>query len=103
MSQQVILALIPTLGPIIIGLIVYAYHIVYQRIPAQQRAALAQLILPLVQLIREAYAQATPAQRYAAATAFVNASFALLGLPAPDAAIVSAFIDFVFEQYGLKQ
>ncbi len=99
MNQQLIIALIPT----IVALIVYGYHIIWQRIPDRQRAALAQLILPLVQFIKESYAQSTPAQRYAAAVLFINDAFALLNLPAPDAAIVSEFIDFVFGKYGLKQ
>jgi hypothetical protein len=103
MNQQLLVSIAPYLGYVIIVLLVYVYHVIYQRLPAQQRAALAQLILPIVQLIKETYAQATPEQRIAAATAFINTSFALMGLPAPNAAVVSAFVDFIFEQYGIKQ
>jgi len=103
MNQQIVLALIPYVVPSVIGLIVYVYHQVWQRIPEKQRDALEQLALPIVQMVEQQYKDASPEQKKEAALHTISLAFTAFNLPEPDDAVINAFIESaVFEMNRLK-
>lgn len=106
MNQQIIIALMPYIVPSLIGLCVYIYHQVFQALPVKQQEALKQLELlamPAVQSVEQLYANATPADKKAAAIHAIELGFQLVGLPVPDDAVINTFIEAaVFEMNRLK-
>jgi LL-H family phage holin len=103
MNEQIILALMPYVVPSLIGLCVYIYHQVFQALPEKQREALEQLAAPAVQMVEQMYANIPPDQKKAAAIHAIELGFQAFKIPAPDDAIINAFIEAaVFEMNRLK-
>jgi LL-H family phage holin len=103
MNEQIILALIPYAVPSAIGLIVYIYHQVFQRLPQKQRDALEQLATPVVQMVEQSYGSQSPLQKKEEAMAAIKLGFKAFGLPAPNDELISAFIESaVFEMNRLR-
>jgi len=89
--------------PIILALIVYIYHQVWQRIPEKQRNALEQLATPIVQMVEQQYQNASPQEKKDAALHAISLAFTAFNLPEPDDAVINAFIESaVFEMNRLK-
>lgn len=103
MNTQIALALIPYVVPSVIGLLVYTYHQVWQRIPEKQRNALEQLATPAVQMVEQQYKNASPEQKKEAALHQISLAFTAFNLPEPDSSVINAFIESaVFEMNRLK-
>jgi LL-H family phage holin len=103
MNNQIIIALMPYVVPSLIGLCVYVYHLVFQRLPEKQREALEQLAAPAVQMVEQVYKNVPPEQKKAAALHAIELGFQSFNIPEPDDAVINAFIESaVFEMNRLK-
>jgi LL-H family phage holin len=106
MNEQIILVLIASLTPTLIGLIVYTYHQAVQRLPEKQKQALQHLetlAMPIVQYIEQYYGKKSPEDKKATAVDIISSSLQFFGAAMPDNTLISAFIESaVFEMNRLK-
>jgi hypothetical protein len=94
-NTQIIIDIMPYIIPSLLGLVVYIYHQIFQRIPEKQRETLMQLIVPIVSRVEQVYGSLSLDQKKAIIIKMINSAFAAFDIPAPDSAIISALIDAI--------